>query len=222
MPVSQAQYPIAKMTKVAEIVDLLGGFEAMEDGDNIVVTRDRVVFFDGDEDDGEGESPRIFGHALMPLDICRFHTRDDGVMTVWVSFDREEDGDVVHDPLLVFEVPLTGWRSGDWRPVEFVTGRGTRQTADTPEAAAEIAEYASGMDRESLVLDNALDVARRHAEGRRGRIEVPLDPGRAAGVVAAHFRGDDLKALVRRLADAAGYGVIDEDDDDEANDDDRC
>lgn len=156
----------AKMANVVKIIELLGGMDALEDGGAFVITDQRVILrWTGseddddadDEDDGDGSAdlkdafPEYGGadHAYLPLNITRFWTAPDGGIEVMVSHDYMRNGDVAHDPIVKFRTTRETWQSGDWEPL-LMEGLLYCLTAETDKQRQDIAEYASGWDRDAL------------------------------------------------------------------------
>jgi hypothetical protein len=172
----------ASVPKLAEIVKLLGGWGPILDdgramGAGYVLSLDKGVILipDDDESDDEHDDKEeiVFpedgspGHTFKSLQInmiwedeLHWHIE----VGLW-GRTRGSMGDPYSERNWEFRVPKEGWESGRW----YVYGTAVtapflgqwRETADQgAEKARELASDASGFDRENLIVDGCLALAR--------------------------------------------------------------
>jgi hypothetical protein len=169
----------ASVPKLAKIVQLLGGFDALEPGGyGYVISLDkervlrpadcRALEQAGRRERREVMCPDIDGeeHTFLPLHLTKFADGDD-YDVVWVELVGMVGPDRFSESRYVFRVPKVGWESGEWGAyglevqVPYLGGHYT--TADDgDDQAQEIARAASGFDRESIVVALCLRLAEKH------------------------------------------------------------
>lgn len=119
---------------------------------------------------------KIEREGFMPLCIERVGVGPRGGTLISVAHYYEQNGDLMRDPDMVFEVIDSARAKGDWWPISFqqdnlgiyqeaVTCDDSRRVLVRPKLSGELACFAQQWDR-NLRDQGFLDAAKRKAESR--------------------------------------------------------